>query len=279
MPDLSYNEFLPDPAAADVVRAIWSLRGVWDATAVQPIVSDGCAEIVFNVGDEVSQRTDDGTFVVQPRAMLVGPTAKPIFIRPGSSIAIVGLRLQPWATSSVTRMDAAELRDRVVALDALSHPMREFGDAALGRLADDEGREWLALSTILLTRSARPTASLRPIVSAIRDAAEAPSIRQLAGRFGRSVRSVQRGFRHDIGVGPRTILRLARIQRALRLAAMFPDQPWLTIALTSGFYDQPHFVREFRELVGMLPSEYRPDPASLTTSFVERSSDDIGLTA
>jgi AraC-like DNA-binding protein len=37
----------------------------------------------------------------------------------------------------------------------------------------------------------------------------------------------------------------------------------------AGYYDQPHLVREFRALVGRLPSEHRPDDASLTSTFVD----------
>jgi AraC-like DNA-binding protein len=272
VPDLSYDEFSPAPSASAAVRAVWTLRGVWEPGAVQPIVSDGCAELIFNVGDDVGQRTESGAFVIQPRAMLVGPTAKPIFVRPGRAIAIVGVRLQPWATSAVTRADATELRDRVMALDDVSPVMRRVGASTLEHLAGDiRDIDALGHGIAKLARWERGVRALAPVVSAIRDADVMPSVRQLAARFGRSVRSVQRGFRHDIGVEPRTLLRLARVQRALRLAAMCPDQPWVRLAASAGYYDQPHFVREFRDLVGMLPSEYRPDPASLTTSFVEKA--------
>jgi len=103
----------------------------------------------------------------------------------------------------------------------------------------------------------------------IQDDDGVPSVRTLAARLGRSVRSVQRSFAQDVGLGPKSIVRIVRVQRALRLARARPTLSWTSIAAAAGYYDQPHFVREFRELVGMLPSEFRADAESLTTSFVE----------
>jgi AraC-like DNA-binding protein len=70
-------------------------------------------------------------------------------------------------------------------------------------------------------------------------------------------------------VSPTTLLRIARVQRALRLADAQPTLRWSRIGALAGYYDQPHLVREFRALVGRLPSEHRPDDASLTSTFVD----------
>ena len=85
--------------------------------------------------------------------------------------------------------------------------------------------------------------------------AGAVSIGRLRERTGWSKARFTRVFREQIGVPPKTLARVLRFRRALELvnqeAAALSD-----IALAAGYYDQPHFNAEFRELSGFKPTEY-----------------------
>ena len=273
MAELEYRPYPAPPATAHAVRAIWTLRGRAYVGAVEPIVSDACPELVFNAGDPWLQLHADGTVSLQPTAMLVGPTARPTFVEPGRDVNVLGVRLHPWGLSSLVGIGAAELKDLLVPLDVVS--------ARLGRLADEvldamTGPDPIAGVSGALGRALAPTTSptttTRRLVEVASSAGESPTtVRALAARFGMSTRGVQRAFRHDVGLSPTTLFRIARVQRALRLAEAHPEQPWSRIGAMAGYYDQPHLVREFRALVGRLPSEHRPDDASLTSTFVDAS--------
>lgn len=270
---LMYREHRPESGCVGVVRVIWSLHGTAAGAAAEPIVPDGCAELVFNVGDAFAAQTSEraGDFTRQPRAMLVGPTTRPMFVRPGRAVDVVGVRLEPWATG-LLGIPARELRDRVVALDDLGGGTRRLAAGAFDEIARD--RRLSRLQHLLAQQFAPSAGAARvaqPLVQMIQRAAVTPSVRQLAATLGRSARSVQRSFAEAVGIGPKLLSRLARVQRALRLAAQVPAEPWIRVAARSGYYDQAHFIREFAALVGMLPSQYRPDRESLTTAFVERS--------
>jgi len=270
--ELTYREHPLETGCAGVLRVVWSLRGTATAALPEPIVPDGCAELVFNVGDPIdAQAPQPGAgFTRQPRAMLVGPTTRPMFVRPGRAVDVVGMRLEPWATG-LLGIPARDLRDRAVALDELSGAARRFAGAAVDEIGRD--RRLPRLQRLLAAEFAPAAAaavSAQPLVQLIRLNGQTPSLRQLAAILGRSVRSVQRSFAEAVGIGPKLLSRLARVQRALRLAADAPAEPWIRIAVRAGYYDQAHFIREFSALVGMLPSQYRPERESLTTAFVER---------
>ena len=82
------------------------------------------------------------------------------------------------------------------------------------------------------------------------------SVRELADAVGRSMRSVQRSFARDIGMSPRAVLRVARVQRALGLAVAHPEWRWIRIGAHAGYYDQAHLANEFRALCGLTPSAF-----------------------
>jgi len=63
-------------------------------------------------------------------------------------------------------------------------------------------------------------------------------------------------FTSEVGLTPKTYLRIARFQRVLKRVWQMPDVDWAEIAARHGYYDQPHFIREFRGFSGFTPAAY-----------------------
>lgn len=84
------------------------------------------------------------------------------------------------------------------------------------------------------------------------------SVPALAEHVALSPRQLRTLFHREVGLGPKAVGRLMRFQRASgEIAAGIHSgrqQPLAKIASHSGYYDQPHLVREFRELTGISPS-------------------------
>jgi AraC-like DNA-binding protein len=268
MSELDYCEKPLTGRLSTAIRCIWTLRGSVDSSEAQPIVSDGCVEIVFNLSDPF-ERVTAGRAHRQPLAFVVGPTALPTVVRPTGSVDVIGVRLEPWAAGSVLRMPAVLLRDQSVPLDDILpgsglHGLRE----QLGTASEHERLRCLA--KILESAISPIDPCGRRLVSFVR--AHPPGtfgMRQLARSAGRSLRTVQRVFRDDVGLSPMTLMRIERIQRVLALLRLRPALSWGAIGAACGFYDQPHLVRDFQELVGCTPGEFRKQGDTLTTAFLE----------
>ena len=103
--------------------------------------------------------------------------------------------------------------------------------------------------------------------AAIERAGGAVSVTALRERAGWSKSRFATLFREQVGVAPKRLARLIRFRRALELVSR-GDLPLSHIALAAGYYDQPHFNAEFRELAGLAPGEFRasrryPDSVNL----------------
>jgi methylphosphotriester-DNA--protein-cysteine methyltransferase len=81
------------------------------------------------------------------------------------------------------------------------------------------------------------------------------SVRELADASGYSERQLRRIFLDHVGVGPKDFGRMTRAAAALRGLAAAP-RSWSGYATTHGYYDQAHFIDEFRELVGQAPKRF-----------------------
>ncbi len=70
--------------------------------------------------------------------------------------------------------------------------------------------------------------------------------------FGLSARQLRRLTQHHLGLSPREFTRVLRFQSTLQyMKAMSCKVPW-----TEHYYDQPHFIREFKRLSGVTPTEF-----------------------
>ena len=281
-PALRYGEIRPLELSG-VVRCLWAFRhetpdrGGADA---EPSVPDGSVAIVLNLGDPMEQVAPGGSGAParQPAILMAGQGTRPTVVRPTGAMDLVGIRLQPWASRALLDLPAHELRDQIVSLAGAARPLELLRE----ELADCAPASRLATAAARLGRLFRreqgdggSRSLARAAVEQIRQAGELPSVRELARRLGVSARTTQRALAADVGLGPKLLLRITRVQRAIRLARRMPSVHWTVVAARAGYHDQAHFIRDFRALTGRRPSEFLPLASGLSEALLER--DDIVL--
>ncbi len=81
----------------------------------------------------------------------------------------------------------------------------------------------------------------------------------LATELGCSRKHLVAQFHEQIGAAPKTIARILRFQHAVRLfnrASATSPVSGADIASACGYFDQAHFIKDFRQLAGITPTEY-----------------------
>lgn len=84
------------------------------------------------------------------------------------------------------------------------------------------------------------------------------SIAALAAEIGCSRKHLAAGFREHLGITPKSAARILRFRHVLDLIEAAPLR-WSEIAQTAGYFDQAHFVNDFRRLAGRSPGDYLAD--------------------
>jgi AraC-like DNA-binding protein len=104
----------------------------------------------------------------------------------------------------------------------------------------------------------RPDPAVAEVAAVFRRILADPSLTavdDLAAATGRSPRTLQRVFREYVGVSPKWVLRRLRLQEAAE-RMRDGDSDWAVLALDLGYFDQAHFINDFRRVVGRSPGEY-----------------------
>ncbi|SEB53048.1 Helix-turn-helix domain-containing protein [Tenacibaculum sp. MAR_2009_124] len=82
------------------------------------------------------------------------------------------------------------------------------------------------------------------------------SFLDLALKCNISYRQYERNFKQKFGITPKKFQRITRLQKTAKEVLLNKTDSYLHIALDNGYYDQSHFIKEFKNLSGITPSEY-----------------------
>lgn len=268
---MDYRELTPSPALRCYVRCYWTLRAAADlGAASQRVLPDGCVEMVINLGAQFVRHAADGDVEVQPRRLLVGPTTHQMSIAPTGDIHLVGIRFAPGGAVPFLSVSTGELRDRAPSLDdaALRLPP-ELTDRLF---AASPGAEGALLDAVLLERLARARrhadARVRSCVSAAFASRGTMRVDAMVALTGLGARQLERRFREEVGFGPKTLCRLARFQRVVQSLQTTSVSSWARLAARSGYADQAHMAREFREFAGTTLTAYSHELHPMSDVFL-----------
>jgi AraC-like DNA-binding protein len=127
-------------------------------------------------------------------------------------------------------------------------PLRELWGPEADRLSEAVANAEDPHSPLVEALRARRREAPDPLVPALMAALEAHPVREAADTLGVSERQLRRRAHAAFGYGPKTLQRVLRFQRALRLARA--GKPLADVAYAAGYADQAHMANEVRDLAG-----------------------------
>lgn len=205
--------------------------------------------------DSAPLRVVDSAVPLPPSAVL-GLRDRPLQLEQDGVVRGIVVALTPSGAHGLFGGAVGELANTAVGLDDL---LGADGRRLAERLAETAG--WSARFALLdafLGAQPPPRRALAPEVGeAWRRLWTAPNTRigELARELGWSRQRLHERFRAQVGLGPKAVARAARLHQAVRLLDV-PRPALADVAVRSGYADQSHLHRDFRDLTGMTPSEY-----------------------
>ena len=91
------------------------------------------------------------------------------------------------------------------------------------------------------------------------------TVEQLCARTHLHMRALQRLFKSYVGIAPKWVINRYRLHEAIAQLQAGHAASWADLALSLGYFDQAHFIRDFRALVGCAPAEYARRLAAQST--------------
>ncbi|WP_080779310.1 helix-turn-helix domain-containing protein [Chryseobacterium phocaeense] len=266
---MDYQTFLPCAELSSLIKCYWILESPEEETPrQQTIVPDGCMEMIFHYGDLYKQYMEDGQAVVQPRSCVFGQLTKPLVIEPTGTTGIFSVRFHyegfmPFASIPIKEMD-----DKAVSLDRL------FGGPGIGLeksiLESKTPAEKIKHVEEFLLKRLDATAIDRVVQSTIDTIITANgqiSISELSQQTHINRRQIERKFSSAVGLSPKQLSKTIRLQSTLKLLLTKEFTSLTALAHESEFYDQAHFIKDFKEFTGLTPKEFYGENLKMSYLF------------
>ena len=239
----------PSTDLAFFVSRYWVIH--WDLAEpyVQETLSYPCVNLVFERGNTRVWGIDSGRFArrLEGKGQVFGVKFRPGAFYPFLKTPISALTDRSISFFEVFGIDADPLETAMLTLD----------DAAMIERVEDFLRERLPEHdpNVILVNE---------IVDCITADRKITKVDDIAATFGINKRSLQRLFSQYVGVSPKWVIQRCRLQEAAEQLASGEATDSAKLALDLGYFDQAHFIKDFKAVIGKSPAEYAKASTSST---------------
>ena len=262
--------FAPSEALKDFVMCYWTLDFPRENTPqINTIVPDGTMKLIFHYGDLYWHHPPEGDRFLQPRCFLIGQLTQPYIVEPDgdtgtfvvrfhpngfipfTTMPIKAMEYRPIAISTLFGKEGAQLEEGILHAQTTTKRIQIAEDFLLARLTDEQTIDQIITSTvdtILATKGQISVAEL----------SEQNQVHR---------RQLVRKFSSAIGLSPKQLSKTIRLQSTLKALLRKRPSKLTDLAYDNEYYDQSHFIKDFREFTGISPKEFYGDDLKMSMLF------------
>lgn len=263
-----YARIAPAHGLEHIVECYWMVQSIDPTVHTEKIIPDGFTELIFHLGDPYRIQLD-GRWQSQPRQLLAGQITRHFFLENTGVSDIVAVKLRPAALTHLYGLQLSDFTDKVVDLyEVLEEQLSEVGEA-LGRSVGQEERVAVLDAYFLrLSLTAKDTAVDRAI-DWIFARNGMTTVKDACGIAGVGERQLENLFKRYVGLSPKFFMRILRFNYIFQLIGQNNDS-WCGLAYEAAYFDQSHFIRNFRSFTGVSPSEYAFMEENMANFFLRK---------
>lgn len=257
---MTYKEIPPPAALADIVRYFWVIES--DDVQVMPLTYRLFAEsspgLVFfyhhNYGLVSGIQDQHREFMMSGKLGMMGAFLFPYALPLLFNLSADALTNRTVEISDLFGSEGLFLKEEVVEASTTTQRVEIIG-AYLLKKTNDRG-----IGHDGLLQGVREIVRVNGVAT----------IDSLIAATGVSARQLDRRFMSSVGISPKMFSRLVRFQASLQLPQKRSTATLTELALEAGYYDQSHFIRDFKTFSGISPGYYfRLDPHHAADNFVQ----------
>ena len=269
---MNYQVYLPSRELQNFVKCFWSLEDDGRSKPQkQRVVPDGCMEMIFHFGDRYRQYFNNGSSYIQPRSFIFGQITHYLEIEPTGVTGIIAARFLPEGLQPLLPVPVSSLQDRAIVLSDIFGEQAIQLEQALLTSGNIPQRIQL-IESFLISKQTQPTRAdtiIANCVEVIMRSQGKIGVADLAQQMKTTRRQLERRFASSVGMSPKRLARAVRLQAALRMLEQKKFDSLTDLAYENGYYDQAHFIRDFKEFTGTSPKSFYAGNLRFATLFAE----------
>jgi len=255
-----FHAHTPGPPLSDFVELMWFGDEYHVPHALERVLPTGDMSLIVNLYEDRTRiyNPDDVTKCqTLSGIILVGAYSRFGVIDTAEQRSTMGAVFKPGGAFPFFNLPAGELQDTDVPLDVLWGAEAGFLRERL-LAAKTPQAKFVVFEQVLLGKIVKPLDRHPAVRFAVGNFRRRPhgTISRVTQQIGMSERRFIQLFADQVGLTPKLFCRIQRFQRVLRQIARSDSIDWVEVALSCGYFDQAHFIHDFRAFSGIKPSTY-----------------------
>lgn len=243
---MNYQIHIPKGPLAHYVKCIWALEKICSPVEEKILLPPtGCCEIIFDL--------------TGCRGWISGQRSQARTLETSGFSSLISLMLRPATCFMILGMPASELTDLSLDIHNIWGTEVDLLTEKLCNTKNFNARVALIEEFLLQQVSGFQMDEESRVLNSVKILSENAgncSIDFLARESGVSRRHMERLFRQIVGLSPKKFARVIRFQKCLDLLQHNNSLPLTELAYITGFSDQAHFNREFKNISSLSPAQY-----------------------
>lgn len=257
---MNYQTFKPHRDLASIVKFYWTLEVPFDPrNQKQKIVPDGCIEMTFNFGDKIKKYISETDFILQPDAMVMGQRTKSFDILPLGNVDTFAICFYPIGVANFVKLPLENLVDKETPVSELFEQEEAYElEQQMIQAINNQQRIDIIETFLLKKLNEKNTISqiVKSTVDVFLETNGTVPINAILKNDISKRRQLERHFRKQIGISPKQLSKAIRLQATLNLLLNKKSETLTEIAYENEYFDQNHFIKDFKDFVGLTPKEF-----------------------
>ena len=267
---MNYQIYYPCEELKHFIQCYWSLEATeQENIGKQVIVPDGHIEFVFHYGSLYKKFEGSMVAQFQPRCFLLGQLTRTLEIFPSGDTGIFAVRFFPGAAEPLLSLPVRSIENNEIDLEKIYGEKGK--EISLKITTSKENPERIRLIEsfllMLLENKREIDMELKYAIDAITKVNGNISVNDVSDKVKVQRRQLERKFSKGVGFGPKKFIKMIRLQYALRLLLNNRFSNLADLTYKCGYFDQAHFIKDFKEFTGIPPTEFFNNKASVYFKF------------
>lgn len=254
---MEYREFQPHKHLSPFIECYWSARADHPPFRDQEsLIPDGTIELMFNFGDDYTRIGEKQETTIKG-SHIIGIRKQSLFISQKNKQDFFSIRFKLGGTYPIFGIPVHLFANGFFEIDTLLGKEYEELEERLWEAEDN--REQVAIAERYLLQKLEDQIADYSFVDACSThllESSSPTIHGLAEEFNTTYKTIERKFKRVIGLTPSELLKITRFNQAVHSMYSCRYDSLSAVAQHCGYYDQSHFIREFRQLTSYTPRQF-----------------------
>ncbi len=255
-----YRIHIPAPPLSNFIDHLFYYEGYQAEHQMEKFLPDGSMDLLIDLTETPKKlfHNEEGTsFTTYSKSWLSGMKTDYILIDASVS-CMIGVHFKPGGAYPFFNLPVSELNNSTIETDILWNiDIHYIRDEILEKKSIED--KFAVLEQHFMKKGKNrfePNIFIDYALKQLQHSPQVWTIERLAAKTGFSQKHLISLFKKYVGLSPKQFARIARFQKVIAELEQQQSVEWTSIAYDCGYFDQAHFIKEFKAFSGINPSSY-----------------------